>query len=721
MGAAARVPAMRDAVPDSPEPAPPVEDAATILRRVFGFDAFRPGQAEIVEAILAGRDVLAIMPTGGGKSLCYQLPALARPGLALVVSPLIALMRDQVAALRAAGVEAGALTSANAPEENERIFDAIERGALKLLYLAPERLASADRLLSRLPVSLLAVDEAHCVSQWGHDFRPDYLRIGELRARLGGVQTAAFTATADAETRDEIVAKLFEDAPETFLRGFDRPNLFLAFQPKDQPRRQLLNFVRARRGRSGIVYAASRNKTEVLAKALNDEGIPAAAYHAGLEGETRSAVQDRFQREDGLVICATVAFGMGVDKPDIRYVVHADLPKSVEAYYQEIGRAGRDGAPADTLTLYGVDDIKLRRMQIDESPAPEERRRADHQRLAALLALAEAPRCRRQTLLAYFGETLAEPCGACDLCRTPPRRFDATEPARKALSAIFRTEEMFGAEQVISVLRGERNDKTARFGHERLSVWGIGKELDRRQWRGLLRQLYGLGLVAVDAKKGFWRLTEAARPLLRGESRLELREDAVRPGAEGGPGRGGGAGGGRAGGEARAGVQAQVEEEDEALFSALRALRRRLADDQNAPAYVVFSDRTLIDMASRKPRSLDQLAECHGVGAAKLEKYGRAFLEVLLDAPAPREHPARVRLAATGDGALFERLREAELALRRGEDGTGKPMNVSNATLAKIAERRPTSLEALGAIVGMGPQKAERFGPAFLSIIAADA
>ncbi|MFO7857169.1 MAG: DNA helicase RecQ [Paracoccaceae bacterium] len=700
---------MRDAVPDSPEPAPPVEDPAAILRRVFGFDAFRPGQAEIVEAILAGRDVLAIMPTGGGKSLCYQLPALARPGLALVVSPLIALMRDQVAALRAAGVEAGALTSANAPEENERIFDAIDRGALKLLYLAPERLASADRLLSRLPVSLLAVDEAHCVSQWGHDFRPDYLRIGELRARLGGVQTAAFTATADAETRDEIVAKLFAAPPETFLRGFDRPNLFLAFQPKDQPRRQLLNFARARRGQSGIVYAASRNKTEVLAKALNDEGISAAAYHAGLDGETRSAVQDRFQREDGLVICATVAFGMGVDKPDIRYVVHADLPKSVEAYYQEIGRAGRDGAPADTLTLYGVDDIKLRRMQIDESPAPEERRRADHQRLGALLALAEAPRCRRQTLLAYFGEPLDDPCGNCDLCRRPPSLFDATEPARKALSAIFRTEEMFGAEQVISVLLGERNDKTDRFGHDRLSVWGIGKDLDRRQWRGLLRQLYGLGMVAVDAKKGFWRLTESARPLLRGEERLELRQDAVRPASEGGGGKG-----------ARPAVQAQVAEEDEPLFTALRALRRRLAEEQNAPAYVVFSDRTLIDMASRRPRSLDQLAECHGVGAAKLERYGRAFLEVLLDAPAPQEHPARVALATSGEGPLYDALHAAAVDLARGADGTEKPLAVNAATLARIAKARPTNLPALAAIQGMDPRKAERFGPAFLSIIAAE-
>ncbi|MEO1687436.1 MAG: RecQ family ATP-dependent DNA helicase, partial [Pseudomonadota bacterium] len=442
--------------PDAPAP-------QALLKQVFGFDAFRPGQAEIVEAILGGRDVLAIMPTGGGKSLCYQLPALALPGVTLVISPLIALMRDQVAGLREAGVEAGALTSANDEAENERVWGALDRGTLKLLYLAPERLGAAGGLLRRLPVRLLAVDEAHCVSQWGHDFRPDYLRIGELRRALGNVQTAAFTATADAETRSEIVAKLFDAEPQSFLRGFDRPELFLNFAAKDKPRQQLLDFCRARRGRAGIVYASSRNKTEVLAKALGDDGIPALAYHAGLPSEQRAHVQDRFNREDALVICATVAFGMGVDKPDIRYVVHADLPKSMESYYQEIGRAGRDGAAADTLTLFGVDDIKLRRTQIDESPAPPERKMADHQRLNALLALAEAPRCRRQVLLAYFGEDLPEPCGNCDLCRTPPRLFDGTEAARKALSAIYRTGEMFGVEHLTAVLRGEANDRTRRF------------------------------------------------------------------------------------------------------------------------------------------------------------------------------------------------------------------------------------------------------------------
>ncbi|TYO91565.1 DNA helicase RecQ [Oceanicella actignis] len=681
-----------------------MDHVRSLLKTVFGFDAFRPGQEEIVSAIMAGEDVLAIMPTGGGKSLCYQLPAIARPGLTLVVSPLIALMRDQVEGLRAAGVEAGALTSANGPEENRRVLEAIDSGALKLLYLAPERLDSAGPMLRRAGVSLLAVDEAHCVSQWGHDFRPDYLRIGELRRALGDVQTAAFTATADAETRAEIAAKLFADPPRVFLRGFDRPNLFLAFQPKTSPRRQLLDFVRPRAGRSGIVYAGSRNKTEVLAKALNDAGVPALPYHAGLDPEARALHQDRFQREDGLVICATVAFGMGVDKPDIRFVVHADLPKSVEAYYQEIGRAGRDGAPAETLTLYGVEDIKLRRMQIEESQAPEARKRADHARLNALLALAEAPRCRRQTLLAYFGEERPEPCGACDLCRQPPELFDATEAAQMALSAIYRTGERFGAGHIAAVLRGEDDARARQLGHDQLKVFGMGRERSRAQWTSILRQLLALGLTRVDGATGGWALTEEARPVLRGERRLMLRkETAPRRGA----------------GDARPAPAALLDEADEPLFARLRGLRRKLAEEQGVPAYVVFPDRTLIEMATRKPRTLDELAACPGVGAAKLARYGPAFLEALTGAPPPDEHPARLRLAPEGRGALFDALREAQIALARGADGAGKPMSLDAATLARIARRRPRSVDELAALPGVGAARAQRFGPAFLGIIAA--
>ncbi|NRB02656.1 MAG: ATP-dependent DNA helicase RecQ, partial [Rhodobacteraceae bacterium] len=396
-----------------------MQDASQLLRDVFGFDAFRPGQEEIVDAVAGGQDVLAIMPTGGGKSLCFQLPALLRPGVTVVISPLIALMRDQVRALQEAGVTAGALTSGNTEEETDAVWRQLDDGTLKLLYLAPERLASGSitSLLRRVNASLIAVDEAHCVSQWGHDFRPDYLRIGELR-RMLDVPLAAFTATADQETRDEISAKLFDQPPRTFLRGFDRPNIHLAFAAKDQPRKQILNFVAARPGQSGIVYCGTRAKTENLAQGLRDAGYSACHYHGGMEPDARRHTEARFQQEDGLIVVATVAFGMGIDKPDIRWVAHADLPKSIEAYYQEIGRAGRDGAPADTLTLYGADDIRLRRSQIDEGLAPTERRAADHGRLNALLGLAEALSCRRQTLLGYFGET-STPCGHCDLCQTP--------------------------------------------------------------------------------------------------------------------------------------------------------------------------------------------------------------------------------------------------------------------------------------------------------------
>jgi ATP-dependent DNA helicase RecQ len=673
-------------------------DLLPLLKSVFGFDGFRPGQQEIVEAVTAGRDVLAIMPTGGGKSLCYQLPALAREGVTVVVSPLIALMRDQVSALQAAGVTAGALTSANSAEETDRVLGALNDRSLKLLYMAPERIAQSAGLLRRARVALLAVDEAHCVSQWGHDFRPDYLRIGELRRELGAVQTAAFTATADAETRAEIVAKLFDAEPETFLRGFDRPNLFLAFQPKDRPREQLLRYVTPRKGRSGIVYAGSRNKTEVLAQALREAGLNALPYHAGLDPQTRQRNQDAFQRDDDLVMVATVAFGMGVDKPDIRYVVHADLPKSVEAYYQEIGRAGRDGAPAETLTLYGVDDIKLRRMQIDESPAPDERKRMDHQRLNALLALAEAPRCRRVTLLAYFGEASA-PCGNCDLCRNPPKLFDGTVAAQKALSAILRTGERFGVEHLIAVLRGEATDAVKARGHEKLPTFGAGKEFDRGQWRGVFRQLSALGLVRPDSHGG-WSMAEGALPVLRGQSAIELREDAVRAERKG----------------AKPAPAALVAEEDEAVLSALKAKRRELAEAQGVPAYVVFNDRTLIEMATKKPASLDEMGAISGVGAKKLDQYGKTFLEVLTGGPVEPPHPARMKLDR-GERALYDALEAAARDLARGEDGTEKPLGVTAATLARVAEARPRSLVALARVPGMDDARTERFGAAFLAAI----
>jgi len=629
-----------------------LDRAASLLHSVFGFPDFRPGQAEIVQAVLAGQNTLAIMPTGGGKSLCFQLPALCRDGVTVVISPLIALMRDQVRALKAVGVEAGALTSGNTDEETEEVFAALDAGRLKLLYMAPERLASGATatLLRRVGCSLIAVDEAHCVSQWGHDFRPDYLRIGELRRALR-VPLAAFTATADEETRAEIVTRLFDgEAPAIFLRGFDRPNIHLAFAVKSTPREQILRFAAARKGQSGIVYCGTRAKTEVLAQALREAGHPSVAYHGGMEAEARRQVEMRFQREDGLIVVATVAFGMGIDKPDIRWVAHADLPKSIEGYYQEIGRAGRDSLPAETLTLYGPDDIRLRRSQIDEGAAPPDRKAADHARLNALLGLAEALKCRRQVLLGYFGE-VAEPCGNCDLCDRPAQLFDATEAVRKALSAT------------------------------------------------VFRQMMGQDLIRPDPDRhGALRMTEAARPILRGEARITLRRDTVASAGE------------------REAVRSQVADEDAGLLSLLKARRRALAEAQNVPAYVVFADRTLIEMAEKKPANLDQMAGITGIGAKKLDSYGAAFLEVITGA-SESLHPARMRLVGTPEGAVFDRLAEVQLELSRGEDGTGKYLSCTHSTLRQIAERRPSTLSELHAVQGMGELKVERFGEAFLAVL----
>lgn len=678
-----------------------MDRAAELLHSVFGFPDFRPGQAEIVQAVLDGRNTLAIMPTGGGKSLCFQLPALCRDGVTVVISPLIALMRDQVRALKAVGVEAGALTSGNTDEETEEVFQAIAEGRLKLLYMAPERLASsaALALLRRANCSLIAVDEAHCVSQWGHDFRPDYLRIGELRRSLR-VPLAAFTATADEETRAEIVTRLFDgEAPATFLRGFDRPNIHLAFAVKTGPRDQILRFAAARRGQSGIVYCGTRAKTEVLALALREAGHSAVAYHGGMEAEDRRRVETRFQREDGLIVVATVAFGMGIDKPDIRWVAHADLPKSIEGYYQEIGRAGRDGLAAETLTLYGPDDIRLRRSQIDEGAAPPDRKAADHARLNALLGLAEALKCRRQVLLGYFGE-VTEPCGTCDLCDRPALLFDATDAVRKALSAILRTGEWFGAGHLIDILTGTATAKVKERGHDQLPTFAVGRDLSRPAWGAVFRQMMGRDLVRPDPDRhGALRMTEAARPVLRGEATVTLRKDTIVDA-----------------GEREPAVRAQVADEDLGLLALLKARRRALAEAQNVPAYVVFPDRTLIEMAERKPVTLDQMAGITGVGARKLESYGPAFLQVITGA-AETLHPARMKLAGRPEGELFDRLAEVQLRLARGQGGTGKYLSCTHSTLRQIAERRPSTLGELARIQGMGEAKVERFGEAFLSLL----
>ncbi|WP_170772956.1 DNA helicase RecQ [Ruegeria lacuscaerulensis] len=673
-------------------------DSAPLLRDVFGFDDFRPGQEEIVDAVTAGENVLAIMPTGGGKSLCFQLPALLRDGVTVVISPLIALMRDQVRGLQEAGVEAGALNSGNTPEETDAVWEALEAGRLKLLYMAPERLAAGSALgmLRRINVGLIAVDEAHCVSQWGHDFRPDYLRIGELRRALN-VPLAAFTATADAETQDEIVEKLFDGtAPRKFLRGFDRPNIHLAFAAKDGPRKQVLDFAAARKGQSGIVYCGTRNKTEVLAQALRAEGHSACHYHGGMDPEDRRIVETRFAREDGLIVVATVAFGMGIDKPDIRWVAHADLPKSIEAYYQEIGRAGRDGDPAETLTLFGPDDIRLRRAQIDEGLAPPERRMADHARLNALLGLAEALVCRRQTLLGYFGEQ-AEPCGKCDLCDAPPEVFDGTTPVRMALSAILRTEEWFGAGHLIDILLANETDKVRARRHDALSTWGIGKDWSRPQWQAIFRQMMGHDLVRPDPDRhGALRMTEAAKPILKGEAQINLRKDTIRKATR------------------RPAVKAMVAEEDAPLLSALKAKRRALAESQRVPAYVIFPDRTLIEMAETRPMTLDDMARIGGVGAKKLERYGDTFLEVIAGEAAAL-HPARRKLAGRDQGDIYDQLLAVQNDLARGPDGIDKPLTCSASQLAKVAQLRPGDQRGLEQV--LGDRRHERFGAAFLDVL----
>ena len=676
-----------------------MQSAPTLLKDVFGFDAFRPGQEDIVRAVVTGANVLAIMPTGGGKSLCFQLPALIRDGVTVVISPLIALMRDQVRALREVGVEAGALTSGNTEEETAAVWEALDEGRLRLLYIAPERLAMGGtvQMLRRVGVSLIAVDEAHCVSQWGHDFRPDYLRIGELRRALA-VPLAAFTATADAETRAEIVQRLFDGtAPQVFLHGFDRPNIHLAFAAKDGPRQQILSFAAARKGQSGIVYCGTRAKTETLAGALRDAGHSACFYHGGMDAEDRRQTEIRFQQEDGLIVVATVAFGMGIDKPDIRWVAHADLPKSIEAYYQEIGRAGRDGAPAETLTLYGADDIRYRRQQIDEGLAPPERRMADHARLNALLGLAEALDCRRQTLLTYFGET-AEKCGNCDLCDKPADIFDATIAVRKALSAALRTEEWFGAGHLIDILTGTMTDKVRERAHDILPTFGVGKEYTKAQWQAIFRQMMGHDLFRPNPDRhGALTMTEAALPLLRDQATIRLRRDSItKP-------------------ERRPAVKMLVSEEDAPLLSALKAKRRALAEAARVPAYVIFTDKTLIEMAEQRPMNLDQMARISGVGAKKLESYGAGFLEVI-NGEVEQMHPARRKMAGREAGDLYDMLLQAQADLARGEAGGDKPLTCSASQLAKVAQMRPRDLSAMERV--LGDKRTARFGAAFLDVIA---
>ncbi len=594
--------------------------ARGLLKKIFGFDDFRPGQQEIVEAVLAGDPVLAVMPTGSGKSLCYQLPALLGEGLTLVVSPLIALMRDQVGQMQALGLAAATLNSMTGEAEAHDAWARIRSGALKLLFLSPERLAMPGLIeaLAGVRVARVAVDEAHCICQWGHDFRPEYRMIRESVEKLGRPQTIAFTATADRAMRAEIVERLFAKKPKIFVHSFDRPNIALNFAPKDQPRRQLQRFLQPRRGQSGIVYCASRAGTERLAGYFADQGFEAVVYHAGLDQARRNANQDRFLREDGIVAFATTAFGMGVNKPDVRFVVHADMPSSIEAYYQEIGRAGRDGLPAAAYTLYGLDDMALRRRQIDEKDVSDERRRFEHLRFSALAALCEAASCRRQTLLAYFNET-AGACGSCDVCLGQVALRDGTIEAQKALAAVYRTGQRFGAGYLSELLVGAKSEALLRNGHDRLKTFGVGADRGKREWASTFRQLFAANaLRSASAEHGGFALTEKGEEIMRGRRNFALRDD---PKPEKPAGKG-----------TRRSRPAPGEVSDgpeRRIFEALRKLRRELAEEQGIAAYMVFADRTLLEMAERKPATLDELRGIYGVGERKLSAYGEIFLEAI--------------------------------------------------------------------------------------------
>ncbi|MGY6276111.1 DNA helicase RecQ [Methylomonas sp. MgM2] len=595
------------------------DDAALqVLQSVFGYDSFRGQQQTIIEQLIAGRDVLVLMPTGGGKSLCYQIPALVRDGVGIVVSPLIALMQDQVNALHQLGVRAAYLNSTLSLEQVRETEQTLLNGELDLLYIAPERLSNprTQTLFERCPIALFAIDEAHCVSQWGHDFRADYLQLSVLHQWYPEVPRIALTATADEKTRQEIIVRLALENARVFVSGFDRPNIRYRIVQKDNARQQLLSFIRSEHdGDTGIVYCLSRKKVEETADWLNQKGVRALPYHAGMSNDQRRNNQHQFLMEDGLVIVATIAFGMGIDKPNVRFVAHLDLPKSIEAYYQETGRAGRDGLPANAWMAYGLQDVITLRQMLASSTADEAHKRIEYHKLDAMLALCEMVSCRRQALLGYFGDRMEHECGNCDTCLEPVETWDGTTAAQQALSAVYRTGQRFGVSYLIEVLRGKDDERIRQNGHHEQSTFGIGKDLDEKQWRSVFRQLVAKSLVEVDFDSyGGLKLTDACRPVLRGEQTLMLRKEVQRA---------------RSGRDKH--EKTRMDTADSALWNALRAKRRELADEQDVPPYVIFHDATLMAMIERRPRNHEQLGFISGIGERKLAMYGDEFLAVLAE------------------------------------------------------------------------------------------
>ncbi|SDS62879.1 ATP-dependent DNA helicase RecQ [Halopseudomonas xinjiangensis] len=593
------------------------EQALQRLRDVFGYNAFRGNQADIIEQVAGGGDALVLMPTGGGKSLCYQVPGLLRPGLTVVVSPLIALMDDQVATLKELGLRAAALNSTVDEQGQREIAASMRSGELDFLYMAPERLLKPRTLqfLQTLNIALFAIDEAHCVSQWGHDFRPEYLQLGQLAELFPDVPRMALTATADERTRQEIIQRLKLEHAACFISGFDRPNIFYRIVPKDKPRQQLLSFLAQHKGNAGIVYCLSRKKVEDVAAWLMQQGHPALPYHAGLASELRASHQRRFLNEEGLIMVATIAFGMGIDKSNVRFVAHLDLPKSIEAYYQETGRAGRDGLPADAWMAYGLQDVLMLNQIMANSEGDERHKRIERHKLDAMLALCEITTCRRRSLLAYFGDVLEEQCGYCDNCQDPVSTWDGSEAARMALSTVYRSGQRYGVGHLVDILLGRDNEKIRTAGHQHLSTYGIGKQLGEQEWRSVFRQLIARNLVEIDLDGfGSLRLTDACRPLLRGEEGLDLRKDVSKPAST--PGR--------------HADKPVIAEADRPMWESLRALRKRLAESHGVPPYVIFPDSTLVDMLRQKPATLQDMALVSGVGSHKLERYGADFLQVLL-------------------------------------------------------------------------------------------